>query len=403
MKRIVIVATLCAAAAGLTFALPELILTEPREAAAANTRIRVPQDQPTLQAAIYAAGPGFTISLTPGTYSENVVIAGKTDLRIDGRGSVLNGRGATALEILDSTMVSLKRLDLSNGTPYALLIHGNSADITISKCGFADAATAGVLVDNPVARVTIEKCSFAGLSGHGIRANSGASELRAIGNEFLDLAGIGIALAYEGGGIGVPNSVIEKNRLTSIGQHGIVFGGDGTTVAKNRIEGVTNGWGIAVDDSTSTLGCVIEGNRVSGTGGGGIRCLWSGATVTKNSVEDIEWVGLLAGGSGHLLMRNFVSNARTAGIRLTGTNTTAERNKVRQGKDDGFQVEGTGHTLLSNQSRGSNKYGYYVTGAGHAFTRNTAKENGDFDLWDLAGLGANTYVKNRFPKEKFGL
>jgi hypothetical protein len=403
MSRIVIVATLCAAAAGLTFALPALMLTELSEAEAANTRIRVPQDQPTLQAAIDAAGPGFTISLTPGTYSENVVIAGKTDLRIDGRGSVLNGGGATALEILDSTMVSLKRLVLSNGTPYALLIRGTSADITISKCEFADAATAGVLVDNPVARVTIEKCEFVGLPGHGIRANPGATELRVVGNEFLDVAGIGIALAYEGGGIGVPNSVIEKNHLASIGQHGVVFGGDGTMVSKNRIEGVTNGWGIAVDDSTSTLGAVIERNRVSGAGGGGIRCLWTGATVTKNRVEDIEWVGLLAGGADHLLLGNYVSDARTAGIRLTGTGSTAERNKVRQGKDDGFQVEGTGHTLLGNQSRGNNKYGYYVTGAGHAISRNTAKGNGDFDLWDLAGLGANTYVKNRFPKEKFGL
>jgi len=57
----------------------------------AGDELQVPQDFSTIQAAVDAAGTGDTIEVDKGIFSENVVIAGKTNIRLRGDDTVLQG------------------------------------------------------------------------------------------------------------------------------------------------------------------------------------------------------------------------------------------------------------------------------------------------------------------------
>ena len=57
-------------------------------AAARASTLKVPSDDyPTIQDAVDAAGPGDVVLVGPGEYLESVVLDGKSDLRIRGKGS----------------------------------------------------------------------------------------------------------------------------------------------------------------------------------------------------------------------------------------------------------------------------------------------------------------------------
>ena len=55
--------------------------------------LRVPQDFSTIQAAVDAAGPRDIIQVAQGTYKENVLIEGKSDIQLRGKNTVLQGSG----------------------------------------------------------------------------------------------------------------------------------------------------------------------------------------------------------------------------------------------------------------------------------------------------------------------
>jgi len=88
---------------------------------AGGAEIQVPEDQPTIAAAVAAAADGDTISLGPGTWNETVDFAGK-NLTLTGREGALKtvidpqGAGSCIVVASGETAASVSRLTLTGGS-----------------------------------------------------------------------------------------------------------------------------------------------------------------------------------------------------------------------------------------------------------------------------------------------
>jgi len=144
MKRVSLIA------AGLALVLGATV------AHAAN--LKVPADYPDIQAAVDAAGAGDTIVVSKGIHKGPVLIEGKTDLTIKGKGkAVLDGESTdVALTIRDGKGVTVTKITIVNTGSDAVLIEGGY-DIGISKVKILDPSGCAVLVVG-ARGVRIEKC-----------------------------------------------------------------------------------------------------------------------------------------------------------------------------------------------------------------------------------------------------
>lgn len=75
----------------------------------AKSVLRVPKDFATIQAAVNAASDGDTIQVSKGTYTENVLIEGKSSIRLHGQNVLLQGSGAgIGIHVVDSERIRIQ-------------------------------------------------------------------------------------------------------------------------------------------------------------------------------------------------------------------------------------------------------------------------------------------------------
>ena len=88
-------------------------------AAGSDSTIRVPEDAPTIQAAVDVLADGMTIAVAPGTYRENVEIAGKEFLLVGTAGAdrtILDAGGQVGLHIRDQASGQIRGLTIQNAS-----------------------------------------------------------------------------------------------------------------------------------------------------------------------------------------------------------------------------------------------------------------------------------------------
>lgn len=117
--------------------------------------INVPEDQPTIQAAVDAANPGDKIRIAPGIYNENVVVDvdgvslvardGVNTVVVDGTGLVGQGSGVDGIHVI-ADRVELRDLVVRN---FATFVGPGIVDFRV-----------GILVENA------EKCKIKGNLAH---------------------------------------------------------------------------------------------------------------------------------------------------------------------------------------------------------------------------------------------
>src|SRR5262249_54983011 len=135
--------------------------------AAAGEIHKVPQDHPTIQAAVDAAADGDTIQISTGTYDEAVVVTGKTNLLIEGKGkAVIAPTSGIGLKLDSCTTCTVEKLTFQGGNPNALQLL-NSTGCTLSKLTVEDATSDGLRADGGSGH-TIDKCTVTGGGGAGI-------------------------------------------------------------------------------------------------------------------------------------------------------------------------------------------------------------------------------------------
>jgi hypothetical protein len=226
--------------------------------------IRVPADQPTIQAGINAAVNGDTVLVSPGTYKENINFNGKA--------------------------ITVK----SQSGPGATIIDGGLKDtvVTFASSEVRSSVLSGFTVQNGVA---------ASYYGGGVYISNSSPTI--VGNVITlnssCVAGAGIYSS--GGGPLIQNNIISNNVQSCFGG----LGGGGI--------GISGGSGIQITSN------VIVGNVYSTATGGGISLSNTGsALVLSNTISNNSGGGLyiqgITAGSGIIVQNLIVGNRYGPGI-----------------------------------------------------------------------------------------
>jgi hypothetical protein len=205
--------------------------------------IRVPQDQPTIQAGINAASNGDTVLVAPGTYFENIDFVGKAITVISSGGpslTVIDGGNVESVVTFDS-------YETPNSVLAGFTLQNGNASIYHSLTG------GGIYVD----------CGSPTIAKNVIRQNQADTG-----------AGIGV-LCFSSGPVITDNKIIANgNSIGSIGG-GIYMDTSSlvtTTIRRNEIRGNTGyefGGGIAIFAGKATIeDNTIVQNFTAGQGGG---------------------------------------------------------------------------------------------------------------------------------------
>jgi hypothetical protein len=234
--------------------------------ATAQTTIRVPADQPTIQAAINAALNGDTVAVAPGTYPERLNFLGKAVTVVS--------EGGPAVTIIDGARAGTV-VTFNSGEGRAAVLRG----FTVTNGSAFDGG--GIAISN--ASPTIESNVITGNTGcDGIGIHVHFSSPRIANNEISHNVRSGCSGGVGGAGIRlggasaalIEGNVIADNSLTQASGGGISVFAAGVPVIRNNVivrnsVGTGQGGGIWIVNQSDALIVqnVIAGN-IAGEGAG---------------------------------------------------------------------------------------------------------------------------------------
>jgi len=320
--------------------------------------LRVPQDYPTIQAAIDAAVSGDRILVSPGTYEETITLY-KSGIVLMGSGSgtVIRGNGSSHVvycENITGEETVIEGFKITNGI-YGIRCAGTVQTLLIRNNN---------LMQN-----------MGETSGYGIYLESGSS-VSIYGNSIYK-CGKGI---YGTGGNKV--EIINNNISSCRGPYGggIYLSGANATIENNS---VTNCWDRAINLTGNSVANVIR-NRLVGNASwnvaAGIDISNSSAWVWNNIIQNSHvynstspGVGLNAYGSDVFLYNNIFynnygasSSARGAAFKVYDTNLDARNNifMAHTNAKETIYAGGTGVRNFQYNDLWQNTTQYEATGIG---------------------------------------
>ncbi|MBE0598909.1 MAG: hypothetical protein IH614_16760 [Desulfuromonadales bacterium] len=398
--------------------------------ACADTVRNVPEDYPTIQAAIDAANAGDLVLVAPGTYHEMVIMYKPVRLQGAGAASTFinaNPGGTNLLVNWHSKIQQLLGADPFRANEGAgIMVLGNAGFNFTEAPSRIDGFTilgalagGGIDVNSEVAnliisnnRITANQGNFAGGIAVGTPqvADSNNTGLVIRDNWILKNGGIqgagGIAFYADTNGYLVENNLIMGN-LSRFNGGGLAHIGvsNGGVIRNNRIvlnevfnglniQGAGDGGGIFVGSelaggagtgSVTIEANLIQGNLAGAGHGGGIRAffLTEGDTLTVvNNIIANNVAGLAAGGislqnvpTANLLHNTVVNNDSTS----TGANAFIAGALDSVGQPAGLVAASANPTLVNNIILHNRSFGY-----DHSLN-NLQGGLASYGYWDLAG------------------
>jgi parallel beta-helix repeat protein len=335
-------------------------------ATAAADEIRVPQDQPTIQAAIDAAVANDVVIVSKGFYDENVTIEGRSDLTIQGKGAVVIRSTGTGLFIHASHNIDVTGIAVKGGT--------NGIDVFESD------------------DVTIEKFAVSGVTVEGVSAND-STGVRLLNGRISDCGSDGVRF----GEFEPVNSVeITGLKVKHCGSDGMQLHGQDIVVSHCKVADVEDD-GF---ESEAGAGPVrFEDCKVSHAGSDGFLLIAPGSAAVDCVAKSCDDDAFDVEGAGSHLENCQAKGSDSRGFGLDEVDGVEVLScKAIGNGDEGFElVEATNCRVESCVAKKSGDAGFSLTGisSGNTLTGNKASKSGTFDLSD-SSEGTNTFTDNHF-------
>ena len=366
-----------------TLLLVSAILTLPALAALADT-IRVPADQPTIQAGVNAAVAGDVVKVSSGSYAETVVVSTSGITVAGSKSAEISGGGnGVPLTVSSADDVTVLGFTLREGSAANLRIV-DSNRVLVTKLTSRLGSGFGIEVSGGTG-IRLEKNAVFGPNLDCIEMDTGAGALVS-GNKVSSCGGNGIDILS-------PDAQVVKNSIVIPDADGLTLRG-GEVAEKNKVDRAGDD-GIATSAGASVTRCKVtspeeDGIQVDGNAG----------SYTSNSVKGAGNDCFQVTGTDNLFQSNKVGDCED-GFEIQGADNEFAGNKVSKTTDSGFAVDSNGNDFTGNQAKSLND-GFFVSGTGNTFVGNKSSSR-DEDLRDLnPDDGTNTYTDNKFKNALFG-
>ncbi len=312
--------------------------------------ILVPKDQPTIQAAIDAAQAGDTIVVSKGKYDEDVVVAGRTDLTIQGLGKVTLRPVTIGMRIDGSARITVAGFSVTGGETGFLVV--GSQDVTIGRF------------------------SVRSVTEDGIEA-MGSSGVHLADGKISGCGSDGISFADSDPGTPVTSSDITNVKIKDCVNDGIDVLGSDIVVSR-----------CSVADARD------DGFESDDRGAGPVR-------FENCKVKDAGSDGFNLGAPASTAFQCSSTASDDDGFDVEGAGSRVESCTSKKSKSNGFQMEVDGATLLACQAIGSARNGYDLTSVTNSRLENcTAKTSREDGFYLDVNSSLNTLVGNSASKSR---
>jgi serine protease len=237
--------------------------------ALATTTLTVPSQFPTIQAALNAASPGDTVSVSPGTYSENINFNSQ-DVTVASTG----GASQTTIEAPGGTAVTIGPA----GSITGFTISGGTAAF---GAGMA-VSGAGTVIANDIFQSNSEGSGGFGAAIGGNGASPVIEQDLFVGNSCDDQFTSGVVAFVNDSSPTIENNVFHDNTCRAIN---LSLPQDPTPLVINNTI-VRNSTGIRIDGRVISTGEVVRNNIVTDNGTGLEVDFGNGPTWDHNLVFD---------------------------------------------------------------------------------------------------------------------
>lgn len=240
--------------------------------------LRVPQDFPTIQAAVDAAADGDVVRVSKGTYAPFAV---HTPITVKGKGKPVVDGGGTPDPLVTITSAIGAMVDgfvLRNGTGRGVEIGDGAEEAIVRRCTI-DGVAEGVGIVSGTKHL-VEKNRIEGVTLNGITLDGTTSLATIAKNRVKDAGDEGIQLSGSA-------HLLEQNRVEHPVDDGIDVEGSDNVLRRNSVKDAGDS-GIEVgetDDPGTTTRNLFEKNKVTGSVAHGFYVADTGNTFRRNKAS----------------------------------------------------------------------------------------------------------------------
>lgn len=310
--------------------------------AAADT-LQVPQQYPTIQAAVNAAGAGDIIEVDSGTYPENVIVNKTVTIKGNSAATtIVDGSGKDMVFYIQEDNVELSNLTIRNGGSYS-----------------------GVTIYDPYKGLTIRNTR---VTDNAVGVVISGSDLSYINDNTIE------------------DSVFVNNQMHSIN----VRYTSNTIVRDNQISG--SAYGVTVSD---TLNSQVVNNTVSDTSYGVYVPLSNNNNISANTLISNSWNIYLTYSNSNIIGYNNVSGG-AVGIQVMHSGGNSVLNNTVISSSYGIYLGYCGANTVSGNTVSLNDWGFELyNSAGSTIIENLIKEN-TWGAWVAEDSDGNSIYHNNF-------